>query len=51
MTPGKESFKITVEYMTDEVGNEIDVAPHAQMIVKMKLPDCVTDFSIIRKRV
>ncbi len=51
MTPGKESVNFKVDFMTDENDNEIDVAPHAQMTVKMKLPDCVTEFSIIRKRV
>jgi len=51
MTPGKKSLNFTADYMTDENDVEIDVAPHPQMTVKIKLPDCVTDFSIIRKRV
>jgi len=49
--PHDTSFSFKAEYMTDESGHNIDVAPHPQMTVKLK-PGCeVGEFAIIRKKV
>lgn len=49
--PFDSSFAFTADYMTDGDDNEIDVAPHPQMTVKLK-PGCkVGQFAILRKRV
>ncbi len=51
LMPNAPSFAFKADYMTDEEGNEIDVAPHPQMTVKLKTEKRVGDFAIIRKRV
>lgn len=38
LSPGKTPFTFQVLEMADETGNPINVANHAEMIVKMKLP-------------
>jgi len=50
LSPGKQSFAFIPEYIKDENDEEIDVAPHPQMIVKMKIENPVGDFAIIRKK-
>lgn len=47
--PGKEYFTQNIEKMWDDKGNEIDVAPHAQQIIKMKLAQEVEPFYFLRK--
>jgi len=47
--PGKEYFTQTIEKMYDEEGNEIDVAPHPQQIVKIPMKQPVYSWYIIRK--
>lgn len=51
LRPNEESFAFKAEYMTDENGNEIDVAPHPQMTVKLKIEKRVGEYAIIRKKV
>ncbi len=47
--PNKEYFSQEIEEIWDEEGNEIDVAPHPQQIIKMKMKEEVEKFDIIRK--
>lgn len=47
--PGREHFAQKIEEMWDEEGNLIDVAPHPQQIVKMKVDEDVERFYLIRK--
>lgn len=47
--PGREHFVQRIEKMWDEEGNPIDVAPHPQQIVKMKVDEDVERFYLIRK--
>ena len=39
--PSKEHFTQTIEKMWDEEGNEIEVAPHPQQIIKIKMKEPV----------
>ncbi len=50
LSPGKKSFAFTPEFIADENDELIDVAPHPQMIVKMKIENPVGEFAIIRKK-
>lgn len=47
--PGKDYFTQTIDSMWDEEGNEIEVAPHAQQILKIKMTQPVERFDLIRK--
>jgi putative protease len=47
--PGKEHFTQKIEQMWNDEGKEIDVAPHAQMIIKMKMLKDVERFYLLRK--
>lgn len=47
--PHKPFFKQKVTYMENENGQEIESAPHAQMILKMKLDFPVTKDAMLRK--
>lgn len=47
--PGVEYFNQTIEEMYDEEGNEIEVAPHPQQIVKIKMKQPVDACYIVRK--
>lgn len=47
--PGKDHFLQRIEKMWDKDGNEIEVAPHAQQIIKMKLDQEVERFFLLRK--
>ncbi len=49
--PGRKHFTQIIEKMWDEEGNEIDVAPHPQQIVKMKMDNNVNKWDIIRKSI
>ncbi len=47
--PGKEYFVQTIEEMWDEENNPIDVAPHPQQILKIRMKQPVERFDLIRK--
>lgn len=47
--PGKDFFLQTVEEMWDEDGNNIEVAPHPQQIIKLKVKEPVEKFDLLRK--
>lgn len=47
--PGKDFFTQKIELMLDEEGNEIEVAPHPQQIVRIKMERDVEHWDIIRK--
>lgn len=51
MMPGEKSFAFKADYLTDENDNDIDVAPHPQMIIKVKPGRELKDFALLRKRV
>ena len=47
--PGKDYFVQKIEKMWDNEGNEIDVAPHPQQIIKLRTDHGVGRFDLIRK--
>lgn len=47
--PSKEYFSQVIEKMWDEEGNEIEVAPHPQQIVKILMKEPVNKMDMIRK--
>ncbi|WP_069649452.1 peptidase U32 family protein [Caloranaerobacter ferrireducens] len=47
--PNKEHFTQIIEKMWDENGEQIEVAPHPQQIVKIKMKQPVEPWDIIRK--
>lgn len=47
--PGKEYFVQKIEEMWDEENNPIDVAPHPQQILKIRMKQPVERFDLIRK--
>lgn len=47
--PGKEHFNLKIEDMWNKKGEEIDVAPHAQQIIKIKMNNPVKPYDMIRK--
>jgi len=47
--PNKEFFVQKIEDMWNENGEEIDVAPHPQQIIKMKMKKPVENWDIIRR--
>jgi putative protease len=47
--PGKKFFKQKIDKMWDEADNEIEVAPHAQQIIKMKVDQEVERYFLLRK--
>ncbi|NMB26853.1 MAG: U32 family peptidase [Tissierellia bacterium] len=47
--PNKDYFIQTIETMWDEEGEKIEVAPHPQQIIKMKMDKPVESWDIIRK--
>ncbi len=47
--PGVDYFTQKIEYMENHKGEEIDVAPHAQQILKMKMAQPVEQFYLLRK--
>ena len=48
--PMKPFFTQTIDCMTDENGNEIDVANHAEQIVKIKTAQKVCEGAMLRKK-
>ena len=50
MQPNKPYFKQKIGEMENEDGEKIDVAPHAQMIVKMKAEQPVVPGAMLRKK-
>lgn len=48
--PGMRHFEQTLDELWDEDGQEIDVAPHAMMICKMKVDQPVKPLDMIRKQ-
>ena len=48
INPGSENFSFTVGDMYDERDNLIESAPHAQMTVKLKLPQKAENYALIR---
>lgn len=46
----KDYFVQKVQSMKDSEGNEIDVAPHPQMIIKMKMDKPVEPYTMFRKK-
>lgn len=49
MGPNYVSFKQKIAEMTDEQGKPIEVAPHAQQIIQIKMDQPVREFYILRK--
>jgi len=49
LSPNTEIIKMTIEEMWDEEGNELEVAPHPQQIIKMKIPFLIEPYYILRK--
>ncbi len=49
--PGKDFFTQKIEKMWDSEANPIEVAPHAQQIIKIKMDQKVAKMDIIRKEV
>lgn len=47
--PGEKHFTQTINLMLDEKGNEIEVAPHAQQIIKIKMDKPVSKYFMLRK--
>ncbi len=47
--PNMEHFDQVIEKMWNKENNEIDVAPHAQQIIKIKMDKPVEEWDIIRK--
>jgi len=47
--PGKDYFVQKIQEMWDDVGNEIEVAPHPQQIIKIKTDHEVQRFDLMRK--
>lgn len=48
--PEKPYFKIVIDYMENEKGESIEVAPHAQMTVKFKCDEKIGEGAMIRRR-
>lgn len=47
--PKIEHFNQKIEVMTDDKDNPIDVAPHAQQIIKIKMDNPVSKYFMLRK--
>ena len=47
--PGKKHFTQKISIMLDEKGNPIEVAPHAQQIIKIKMDRPVSEYFMLRK--
>ncbi len=50
MQPGKPFFTQKITYMENEKGESIDVAPHAQMILKIRFDEPVVKDAMLRKK-
>ncbi len=49
MPPQGENFEITVDYMENGEGEQIDATPHPQMTIRMPLEKSVPNDTIVRK--
>ncbi|MDO5718034.1 MAG: U32 family peptidase [Tissierellia bacterium] len=49
--PGVDYFEYKIEEMTDEKGNPIETAPHAQQIIKMKIDREIAPWYMLRKAI
>jgi putative protease len=49
LTPDEKSYSIRLEYLWDEEGQEIDSAPHPQMIYKIKVQRPLKIFDMLVK--
>lgn len=49
--PKGKHFELTAKNLTDEKGNKIDSAPHAQQIIQMHMEENVEPYYILRKKV
>ncbi|MFB0971924.1 MAG: U32 family peptidase [Neofamilia sp.] len=47
--PGEKHFTQKIEVMLDEKDNPIEVAPHAQQIIKIKMEKPVSEYFMLRK--
>jgi putative protease len=47
--PGKKHFTQKISIMLDEKGDPIEVAPHAQQIIKIKMDRPVSEYFMLRK--
>ena len=47
--PYTDYYTQTIEYMENEDGEEIEVAPHAQQIIKIKMDRPVSEYFMLRK--
>ncbi len=50
VSPGKDYFVQTVEYMENEERESIRTAPHAQMLVYMPMKNDVGEYTILRRK-
>ncbi|TCO79082.1 peptidase U32 family protein [Marinisporobacter balticus] len=50
MAPGMKNFTQSIEYMWSDQGEIIDVAPHPQQIIKIKMDKPVEKYDILRSR-
>lgn len=50
MGPGMKNFTQNIEHMWSEQGETIDVAPHPQQIIKIKIDKPVEKYYILRRR-
>ena len=48
--PQKETFNQSLEFMLDDEGNEINMAPHAKKIIKIKMMKPVEKYSMLRRK-
>ena len=51
MQPGKPNFRQSITRMADIEGNDINVAPHPQQIVYIKMEKPVGEFAMLRRKV
>ncbi len=47
--PGEKHFTQKINIMLDEKGNPIEVAPHAQQIIEIKMDRPVSEYFMLRK--
>ncbi len=50
ITPGEDISPYKIEYMCDEDGCEVEVAPHPKQIIKIKTDVPLTEYSIVRMK-
>lgn len=49
--PGKDYFLQTIDKMWNDKGEEIEVAPHAQQIIELKVDRDVAKYHLVRKKI